>query len=112
MKGKLTIIFIIGIIIAPLLVVAAQNRGAENMLLFGGKKGDVPFPHNTHQVALQDCTKCHNLFTQKPGAIEKLKADKKLKAKQIMKQCRNCHKAKKKAGEKAGPIGCKACHLK
>jgi len=112
MKSKLALIFIIGIIIAPLLIVEAQDRGAKEILLSGGKKGDVPFPHGIHQVVLQDCTQCHNLFPQEPGAIGKLKADKKLKTKQVMKQCKNCHKAKKEAGEKAGPIGCKACHSK
>ena len=110
MKSKLLVIFIIGIIIAPLLVVAAQDRGAKEILLSGGKKGDAPFPHSIHQVVLQDCTKCHNLFPQEPGSIEELKANKKLETKQVMKQCKNCHKAKKKAGEKTGPIGCKACH--
>ena len=112
MKGKLTIIFIFGIIITPLLVIAAQDRGAKEILLSGGKRGDVPFPHGIHQVVLKDCIKCHNLFPQASGAIEKLKANKKLKVKQVMKQCKNCHKATKKAGKKAGPIGCKACHTK
>ncbi len=112
MKSKLTIIFIIGIIIAPLLVLADQNRGASEILLSGGRKGNVSFPHHVHQVVLKDCTKCHNLFPQASGSIEKLKADKKLKAKLVMKECKNCHKAKKRAGEKTGPIGCKACHSK
>ena len=110
MKSKLQIIFIIGIILAPLLLIAAQDRGAEEMLLSGGKKGDVPFPHRIHQVVLEDCNKCHNLFPQIPGSLEKLKANKKLETKQVMKRCRNCHKAKKGAGEKTGPTGCKACH--
>ena len=112
MKSKLQIILMIGIILAPLLLIAAQNRGAEEMLLSGGKKGDVPFPHSIHQVALEDCNKCHDLFPQIPGSLEKLKANKKLETKQVMKQCRNCHKAKKGAGEKTGPTGCKACHSK
>ncbi len=112
MKGKSQIIFIIGIILAPLLLIAAQNRGAEEMLLSGGKRGDVPFPHRIHQVVLDDCNKCHDLFPQIPGSIEKLKANQTLGKKQVMKQCRNCHKAKKGSGEKAGPTGCKACHIK
>ena len=112
MKTKLPVLFIIGIILAPLLLIAAQNRGAEEMLLAGGRKGDVPFPHSIHQAVLKDCDKCHNLFPQVPGSIEKLKANKKLETKQVMKQCRNCHKAKKEAGEKTGPTGCKACHSK
>jgi len=112
MKTKLPVLFIIGIILAPLLLMAAQNRGVEKILLSGGRKGDVSFPHSLHQVVLKDCSKCHNLFPQTPGSIEKLKAKKKLEAKQVMKQCRDCHKAKKETGEKTGPIGCKACHIK
>jgi len=110
MKNKLALIFIIGIIIAPLLLFASQDRGAKEILLSGGRKGDVSFPHHVHQVVLQDCNKCHNLFPQISGSIEELKANKKLETKQVMKQCKNCHKAKKEAGEKTGPIGCKACH--
>ena len=112
MKSKSVLIFIIGIIIAPLLVVAAQDRGAKEILLSGGKKGDVSFPHSIHQATPVNCDKCHNLFPQKAGSIEKLKANKKLETKQVMRQCRNCHKAKKKTGEKTGPTGCKACHCK
>ena len=112
MKIKISVIFTTAIILAPLLLFATQNRGAENMLLFGGSKGDIPFPHSIHQATPVNCDKCHNLFPQGAGTIEKLKANKKLETKQVMKQCRNCHKAKKEAGEKAGPIGCKACHSK
>ena len=112
MKNKLLIFFIIGIILIPILVIAAQDRSAKEILLSGGKKGDVLFPHRIHQVVLKDCTKCHNLFPQSLGSIEKLKISKKLKRKQVMKKCRNCHKAKREAGEKSGPIGCNACHLK
>ena len=111
METKLSVFFIITIL-SPLLLFAAQNKGAKEILLSGGKKGDVLFPHHIHQVILKDCTKCHNLFPQAPGSIEKLKANKQLKTKQIMKQCRDCHKAKKRVGGKAGPTGCKACHGK
>ena len=112
MKSKSALIFIVGIILAPLLVVAAQDGGVKEILLSGGKKGDVPFPHLIHQVVLKDCNKCHDLFPQIPGSLEKLKANKKLETKQVMKRCRNCHKAKKGAGEKTGPTGCTACHSK
>ena len=112
MKRKLSVFFIIGIILAPLLLFSAQNSGFKEMLLSGGKKEDIPFPHHIHQVVLKDCTKCHNLFPQTPGSIEKLKTNKELEPKQVMKQCRDCHKAKREAGEKTGPIGCKACHSK
>ena len=112
MTIKLSVIFIIGTILAPLLLIAAQNRGAEDILLFGGNKGDVTFPHRIHQAALGDCDQCHNLFPQAEGSIEDLKANKRLEKKQVMKECRNCHKSKKEIGEKTGPTGCKACHSK
>ena len=110
-KIRLSIFFIITIL-SPLLLFAAQDKGSKEMIISGGKKGDVFFPHRIHQAALKDCAKCHNLFPQTPGSIEKLKADKKLAIKQVMKQCKNCHKAKKGAGEKTGPTGCRTCHNK
>jgi len=110
-KTQLAVFFIITIL-SPLLLFAAQDRGAKEIRLSGGKIGDVSFPHRIHQVVLKDCAKCHNLFSQTSGSIEKLKANKKLEIKQVMKQCKDCHKAKKDAGKKTGPTGCKACHDK
>lgn len=90
-----------------------ENKGAANMTLEGGKRGDVPFPHHKHQEMLKDCQICHVLFPQKAGSIEALKAEGKLKKKQVMnKQCTKCHRTKRKAGEKTGPVACKTCHIK
>ena len=93
--------------------IQTENRGAENIELYGGKSGPVPFPHLAHQEALKDCKICHELFPQEIGSIEKLKADGQLKKKQIMnKHCTKCHRQLKKEGQKTGPITCKACHIK
>ena len=66
------------------LTVQTENRGAENIELYGGKSGPVPFPHLAHQDAVADCKVCHELFPQEIGGIEKLKASGQLKKKQIM----------------------------
>ena len=93
--------------------IQTENRGAENLELYGGKSGPVPFPHLAHQDALVDCKICHELFPQEIGSIEKLKASGQLKKKQIMnKHCTKCHRKLKKEGKKTGPITCKACHIK
>ena len=92
---------------------ASQNKGAENIELKGGKRGTVHFPHRQHQVNLKDCQICHAIFPQKPGSIEALKAEGKLKKKHVMnKLCTKCHKEKKKAGQKSGPTTCTKCHVK
>lgn len=90
---------------------AQQNKGAREMVLKGSEKnGDVPFPHHTHQTALNDCNKCHALFPQIPGAIEDLISNGKLLKKQVMNQCRTCHRETAKTGAKAGPVSCSKCH--
>lgn len=88
-----------------------ENRGAAEMVLTGGRTGDVPFPHSAHQQGtMADCTACHTLFPQEKGSIERLKAEGDLKPKAVMKDCQKCHRQRKKAGEKSGPTGCKGCH--
>ena len=96
------------------LSVAVENKGAKDIELYGGKQGKVPFPHHQHQAVLEDCNTCHSIFPQEKGAIEKLKAEGQLKKKSdvMNKLCTKCHKAKKKAGEKTGPVTCKQCHIK
>ncbi|MDJ0784803.1 MAG: cytochrome c3 family protein [Desulfosarcinaceae bacterium] len=92
---------------------AAQKMGAKEMNLPGGSRGDVPFPHFNHQTKLGDCNVCHGLFPQTKGSIEKLKADGKLKSKQVMnRHCIRCHKAEKKAGNASGPTTCAQCHVR
>lgn len=93
---------------------AAQNLGPETLTLSGGKSGDVPLKHRKHQDALKDCNLCHEQFPQKGGAIDQLKADGKLKGKEIMnKLCIKCHREKKREDVATGPTSsCRQCHVK
>jgi len=99
---------------AAVIAVASQNKGPSDLSLNGGKTGDIPFPHASHQTALKgDCMICHDLFPQESGAIEAYKAEEKLKKQQVMNTlCLKCHRAMKKEGSKTGPTSCKGCHVK
>jgi hypothetical protein len=117
MKAKLLLVSVsIAAVIAGAAVassMATQNKGAENIEIPGGKRGNVHFPHRRHQENLSDCQICHSVFPQHPGIIEKLKTEGKLKKKYVMnKLCTKCHKEKKRAGQKAGPTTCSKCHIK
>ena len=91
----------------------APNPGAAEIVLEGGTTGKVPFPHRRHQGALTDCTICHAVFPQKPGAIEELKEAGKLPRKQVMNElCTRCHKDRQTAGKSSGPTACLKCHVK
>jgi c(7)-type cytochrome triheme protein len=93
--------------------VATQDKGAEEIKIPAGKRGPVLFPHRRHQEKLGDCDICHSVFPQKAGIIKELKAQRKLKKKQVMnKLCTRCHKEKKREGIKAGPTTCAKCHIK
>ena len=94
------------------IAVSNENKGAATLVLQGGSDGNISFPHHRHQNTLGSCNPCHNLFPQTPGSIEKNKAEGKLKKKEVMEQCRTCHRQKTDNGEKAGPINCKGCHRK
>jgi len=113
MKAKI-IGVIIGLMFLTCAIAAAvQNKGAKDIMLDGGKKGVVDFPHHQHQNEIGDCKVCHRIFPKTAGIIKDLKKQGKLKKKQVMnKTCVKCHKAKKKAGVKAGPTKCSACHAK
>ena len=92
---------------------ANENKGAENIDLKAGSRGNVFFPHRRHQNKLGDCRICHSVFPQKAGSIAELKAEGKLKQKYVMnKLCTKCHKEKKKAGQPSGPTTCSKCHIK
>jgi hypothetical protein len=98
---------------AVALCIADQDKGAQDIELAGGKRGNVTFPHRQHQEKLVDCNICHTVFEQKAGSIEALKVQGKLKPKHVMnKLCTKCHKEKKRAGEKTGPTTCTKCHIK
>ena len=117
MKAKLSVVLIsiAAIIIASSIAFSDndQNKGAKNIEIDGGKRGKVAFPHHRHQENLGDCTICHSIFPQKPGSIETLKEQGKLKKKYVMnKLCTKCHKEIKKAGRKTGPTTCSKCHIK
>jgi cytochrome c-type protein NrfB len=88
-----------------------ENPGAPEMMLEGGSRGKVPFPHLRHQSALKDCSVCHAAFPQEKGGIDTLKAQGVLARKEIMnKQCIKCHKAQKGSAQPGGPITCSECH--
>ena len=90
---------------------AIENRGAEIILINGGKARDVHFPHLRHQKALKDCAICHTLFPKKVGSITELKAQGKLEKKQVMKEhAIDCHRKMKAEGRKTGPRSCARCH--
>ena len=120
MKAKAVALLMAGIMLAFFagLTVAEENKdeknkGADKIQLFGGKKGNIPFPHHKHQESLKDCNICHADFPQKAGSIEKLKAEGKLEKKQIMnKHCTACHKKMKREEKKTGPTTCSKCHQK
>ncbi len=93
--------------------VYATDKGAKEITIPGGKKGPVRFPHSVHQEELKDCKLCHDLFPQKPGIIQELKDQGKLKKKKVMNsKCVKCHKKRKKAKQAAGPTKCTICHGK
>lgn len=87
-----------------------DNRGAQSMVLHGGRSGDVPFPHHRHHEALKGCNPCHDIFPKVPGSIEHLKGEGKLQRKEAMNQCRACHIEKARKDEKTGPTKCTGCH--
>jgi hypothetical protein len=107
---KLILIILMGLVSEASLVSAADNRGAADMMLSGGARGAIPFPHGAHQVRIVDCNICHVNFPQQSGGIEALKKAGTLKKKQVMKRCTTCHRDTKKAGKKSGPTRCKTCH--
>lgn len=108
----ITVVVVIALC-GTLSAVAVENLGAKNIILDGGSRGEVPFPHQLHQARLEDCNVCHKLFPQKLKGIEQLKMEGKLLKKQVMnKHCVKCHRATKRAGGKTGPTTCSKCHVK
>jgi hypothetical protein len=88
-----------------------ENKGAEIILLCGGKMRDVHFPHHRHQDVLGNWNICHELFSQRLGGIAELKSQGRLKRKQVMQEhCIDYHKKMKAAGRSAGPASCARCH--
>ncbi len=90
----------------------AFAAGADSIVLKGGAPGNVTFPHKLHQEKLKDCNLCHKMFAKEAGSIEKDIASGKIKKKDAMKMCIDCHKATKAKGQPSGPTGCSECHKK
>ena len=110
-KTKVLIFIVSLFFLSTMAVIASAPKGAENINVNGGSKGNVPFPHKMHQDVLQDCQICHDTFPQEMGVIKKLKESGDLKKKQVMNAvCLDCHKKNKKAGKDYGPISCSGCH--
>ena len=92
---------------------AVENKGAEKIQIDGGSKGKISFQHRKHQDRLGDCNVCHTMFPQESQSLARLKKNGQLKRKYVMnKLCVKCHKAEKKAGNKAGPTKCSKCHIR
>jgi hypothetical protein len=109
---RFTVLLAAAALIASI-AVAAENKGADQISIDGGSRGNISFAHHAHQDRLKDCNICHALFPQEPGALSKLKDSGQLKKKQVMnKQCIACHKAEKRAGNKTAPTTCSKCHIK
>lgn len=110
----MTVLALMGIVVGGAVAanwkIQKDNPGPDSMVLYGGKTGNVPFPHRAHQAADPACEACHELFPQEKGAIRALQEKGVLNKKDAMKQCQKCHRAAKKANKPSGPIGCKDCH--
>ena len=65
-KIALYFILVIALFLYTALSVSGQNKGSANMILEGGNTGNVPFPHQQHQLILEEsCEVCHRIFPQK-----------------------------------------------
>ncbi len=112
MKRKLIIFLLPGFFFFLCATAGGQDKGPENVVIQGGKLGSVPLSHHLHQNVIGDCGICHTLFPQAAGSIEKLKAEGKLKKREVMNRCVECHKKGATTGSKAAPTKCSECHKK
>ncbi len=88
-----------------------EDKGAEEMTLYGGYRGPVFFPHRLHQNELDDCQTCHDMFAHEKGILVKMKEEGKLRRKEVMnKKCISCHKERRHKGKEHGPVTCSKCH--
>jgi len=102
-----------GLFLGPILSFAGEPQGKKEISLYGGKSGNILFPHHLHQKVVTDCQTCHVDFAQREGALDAAKKSAALKKKQVMnKTCLKCHRALKKSGKTSGPTSCKHCHTK
>ena len=115
MSRHIIVITLVTALIVSLSMAAthAASRGPDRIDIFGGRSGNVPFPHAQHQDRIKDCNVCHSVFPQETAAIKKMKEEGMLKPKKVMNlQCIKCHKEEKKTGKPHGPVTCKTCHVK
>jgi hypothetical protein len=111
---KKTVLLIIGLLFIFCFSITASGKytGKADMILGGGSKGNIAFPHASHQQTITDCDRCHEIFPQEAGSIDKLKNKGEITKKQVMKQCQKCHREMKRADKKTGPTKCSGCHDK
>lgn len=89
----------------------ASEKGSAEIVLNGGKIGNVPFPHQKHQQVLnEECSVCHSMFAQEKQVIDQMKKDGRLEKKKVMNHCMGCHRTLAKESKPAGPVKCKGCH--
>lgn len=113
MKIIIPLLLVLGFFLAAQPALTGSDPVGKAVIeLTAGKKGDVTFPHQTHQKTLGDCQVCHTLFPMEKGAIQLMITQRKLKQKQAMTHCMTCHRAKRKEGVKSGPTSCSQCHKK
>jgi len=102
---------LLSIVFASVFTVSLFSEGAV-ILIKGGGLGDINFPHEQHQKALKDCTLCHTQIPKVKDAIKQQQAENKLKKKDVMVKCIECHKDKESKSIKTGPTKCSGCHKK
>ena len=113
MKIRWFIVLLAAAALMAAIAVAAENKGADQISINGGSRGNISFSHRAHQERLNDCNICHSLFPQESDSLNQLKKSGGLTPKQVMnKVCINCHKAEKKAGNENAPTTCSKCHVK
>ena len=114
MKPKKLVLIsaLIAALIPVSVVIGSEEEPAESIVLQGGSRGNVTFPHGRHQGIDVDCRPCHEMFAKKAQIIDTMKGDETLKKKDVMNMCKNCHKDLTAQGQKAGPVKCSGCHKK
>lgn len=93
---------------------AETGTGAEEIVLDGGKLGEIRFPHRQHQCdEPPNCQRCHDLFPQVKNSIALSKQEGTLDPRQVMNGlCITCHREAAEAGKPSGPRSCTVCHEK
>lgn len=101
------------LLLAGAIFVYAGQKGSENIMIDGGRLGNVTLPHWQHQKALSDdCNACHKLFPKEKQSISRMKESASLQKKAVMNNCIACHKELIAQSKTAGPVNCKGCHKK